>query len=75
MANPHSIHLVSKVPTKQPLDPSDIAAAVLETVRECSQALDDFRDYHDAVVTQMAAQLNALELTALRSIAPKVGRS
>lgn len=74
MANTHSIHLVSKDPP-QTLDPGDIAAAVLQTVHECTAALDDFRDYHDAVVAQMAAQLNALELTALRSIAPKVGRS
>ena len=74
MAGNYSIHLVSKVPP-QPLDPADIAAAVLETVRQCNEALTDFRDYHDAVVAQMAERLNHLELTALRSIAPKVGRS
>ena len=74
MANTHSIHLV--VPPKpQQLDAADIAGAVLETVRECREALDDFCEYHDTVVAQMSAQLNALELVALRGIAPKVGRS
>jgi len=34
------IHLVTPHP-KQSLDPADIAAEVLETVRECSQALSD----------------------------------
>lgn len=72
----HSIHLVSKVPPKrQSLDPAEIAASVLETVRECSQALQSFHDYHEALIAEMDAQLNALELTALQSIAPKVGRS
>lgn len=79
MADTHSrsIHLVPKVSPKpkQSLDPADIAASVLETVRECSQALQNFHDYHEALVAEMDAQLNALELTALQSIAPKVGRS
>jgi hypothetical protein len=74
VANTYSIHLVSKVPP-QSLDPADIAAAVFQTVRECTAALEAVREIQDAIVTQMAAQLNALELTALRSIAPKVGRS
>ena len=76
MLEGHSIHLVSRVPSKrQSLDPADMAASVLETVRECSQALTDFCDYHDAVVADMSAQLKALELVALRAITPKVGRS
>ena len=46
MADAHSIHLVSKLPQKpQALDPAEIAAEVLRTVRECSQALSDFQDY------------------------------
>jgi hypothetical protein len=75
VADTHSIHLVSKLPPKQPLDPADIAAAVLETVRECSQALIDFENYQEALIAGMRAQLNHLELTAIRAIAQKVGRS
>ena len=75
MADTHSIHLAPKVPPKQPLDPADIAAAVLETVRECNQALSDFEAYHEALIAGMREQLNHLELTAIRAIATKVGRS
>jgi hypothetical protein len=75
VANTHSIHLVSKLPTKQSLDPADIAAAVLETVRECSQALTDFESYQEALVVEMREQLNHMEVTALRAMAQKVGRS
>ena len=75
MAENHSIHLVPKVLPKPQLDPADIAAAVLETVRECTQALSDLCTYQEALTREMASQLNALEVVALRGIAAKVGRS
>jgi hypothetical protein len=48
---------------------------VLETVRECCQALTDFETYHEALVGQMREQLNHMEVTAMRSMVVKVGRS
>ena len=66
-----SIHLVTpQVPQKpQSLDPADIAAAVLKTVRDCAKALRDFEDYQQWAVGQMSGQLHDLELAALRAMA------
>ena len=76
MANTHSIHLVPRLPQKpQPLDPADIAAAVLETVRECTQALSYFQECQETLIGMMAADLSQLELAALRTMAKKARRS
>jgi hypothetical protein len=76
VANAHSIHLVSKLPQKpQALDPAEIAAEVLRTVRECSQALSDFQDYQEHLTRQMSAHLSSLEMVALRAMAKKARKS
>ena len=75
MADTHSIHLVSKPPKPQSLDPADIASQVLIVVRECTQALSYFRECQETLVGMMAADLNQLELTALRTMARKARRS
>lgn len=66
-----SIHLVTPQvsPKPQSLDPADIAASVLETVRECTKALRDFEEYQQWAVGQMSGQLYDLELAALRAMA------
>jgi hypothetical protein len=71
----HPVHQSPAALESQPPDPADIAAAVLKTVRECSQALTDFSDYQEVLIGQMREQLNRLEVTALRSMVVKVGRS
>ena len=70
MANSHSIHLVrsSQASPKPNLDPADIAAAVLETVRDCARALNDLTEYHEWLAGQMRANLNQLEVSALRAM-------
>jgi hypothetical protein len=70
VANTHrSLHLVTpQAPPKPNLDPADIAAAVLETVRDCARALSDLEKYHEWLAGQMRANLNRLELAALRSM-------
>ena len=75
MANTHSIHLVSKTPKPQPLDPADIAAAVLDTVRECSKALRDMEEYQEWLIGQMSGELKQLEVVALRTITRKARQS
>ena len=78
MAKPilSGIHLVPKVPPKpQPLDPASIAAEVLKTVRECSRALSEFQDWQEYLTREMAARLNQLEVTALRTMTRKARRS
>lgn len=67
MAKTHSIQLVSKVPP-QSLDPADIAAAVLQTVRECNRALTDLQEYQDWALGQMRGEINQLEVAALRAM-------
>ena len=72
MANSHSIHLVRSPqvsPKPQPLDPADIAAAVLDTVRECSKALRDMEQYQEWLISQMSGELKQLEVVALRTMA------
>ena len=66
-----SIHIVTPQvsPKRQSLDPADIAASVLETVRECAKAPRDFEDYQQWAVGQMSGQLHDLELAALRAMA------
>jgi len=70
VANTHrSLHLVTpQVSPKPNLDPADIASAVLETVRDCARALRDLEEYHEWLAGQMRANLNQLELAALRSM-------
>ena len=76
MADAHSIHLVSKLPQKpQALDPAEIAAEVLRTVRECSQALSDFQDYQEHLTRQLSAHLSSLEMVALRAMAKNARKS
>ena len=74
MAKTHSIHLVSKTP-KPNLDPADIAAAVLETVRDCSKALRDMSEYQEWLIGQMSGELKQLEVAALRTMTKKASRS
>jgi hypothetical protein len=71
MANSHSIHLVrSSQPSPKPnLDPADIAAAVLETVRDCTKALHDAENYTEWALGQCRGQLSLLELAAMRAMA------
>jgi hypothetical protein len=75
VANTYSIHLVPKTPKPQPLDPADIAAAVLDTVRECSKALRDMEEYQEWLISQMSGELKQLEVVALRAMTKKARRS
>lgn len=78
MADTHSIHLVRTPqahPKPQPLDPADIAGQVLGVVRECTEALNDFQEYQEHLIGQMGAQLNHLEVVALRAMTRKARRS
>jgi hypothetical protein len=78
VANSHSIHLVRSPqapPKPQPLDAADIAAAVLDTVRECSKALRDMEEYQEWLIGQMSGELKQLEVVALRAMTRKAGRS
>jgi hypothetical protein len=71
VADSHSIHVVRtpQVPAKpQPLDPADVAAAVLDTVRECGRALKDLQEYQDWALGQMRGEINQLEVAALRAL-------
>lgn len=64
------IHLVTpQAPPKPNLDPADIAASVLKTVRECSKALRDMEEYQQWLTGQMSGHLHDLELSALRAMA------
>jgi hypothetical protein len=78
VANSHSIHLVRSPqapPKPQPLDVADIAAAVLDTVRECSKALRDMEEYQEWLIGQMSGELKQLEVVALRAMTQKARRS
>lgn len=72
-----TIHLVTpQVPRKpQPLDAADIAAEVLDTVRECTKSLRDFSEYHEWLISQMSGELKQLEVVALRTMTRKARRS
>jgi hypothetical protein len=78
VANPHrntrQIHLV-RPPQPNQLDPADIAAAVLDTVRECSKALRDMEEYQQWLIGQMSGELKQLEVVALRAMTRKARRS
>jgi hypothetical protein len=79
LADTHSIHLV-RSPQVQPskpqqLDPADIAAEALDVVRECRVALSEFEEYQVSIFGELAARLNQLEVSAIRSIAQKARRS
>lgn len=64
------IHLIKPGPPKpQKLDAKDIAATVLETVRECGRALTNVQEYTEWAAGQMSAELHQLELCALRAMA------
>ena len=78
MADTHRIHLVSQPqahPSKPQLDPADIAAEALTVVRECRVALGEFEEYQVSIFGELAARLNQLEVSAIRSIARKARRS
>jgi hypothetical protein len=78
VANSHSIHLVRSPqapPKSQPLDAADIAAAVLDTVRECSKALRDMEEYQEWLISQMSGELKQLEVVALRAMTRKARKS
>jgi hypothetical protein len=48
---------------------ADIAAAVLDTVRECSKALRDMEEYQEWLISQMSGELKQLEVVTLRTMA------
>lgn len=66
----HLVHSSQVSANPQPLDPADIALAVLETVRQCHQALEDVVEYHEYIQRQMelvAKQLQAAKRMGSRS--------
>jgi hypothetical protein len=76
MANSQStIHLVRPSQAKPKHDPADIASEVLSVVQECRVALSEFEDYKASVFGEMAARMDQLEVSALRSVARKARRS
>ena len=66
----NTIHLVPTPSPKpqQSADPKDIAAEVLEVVRECKQGLFGYRAEAEVLVTQMGSLLDRLETAAIRAM-------
>ena len=74
MSDQRGIHLVrpSQVPPKpQPLDPASIAAEVLTVVKSCKQFMTEFQYHQERLAKELRAELNELELSALRHMTRK----